>query len=212
TEDWTIRVDSGTYSSWLGDTYANVARLGLSFQRSQNGGRYDPQPGPAFAYYKRLASRVGAPTKEASLFDGIDTHITGVFAAIGHPEPANAAALLSAIQTDVDAAVSAFRFEDPSSCVPALVRGLSTARNAIEKLSSDEDAARILRNKEQQFYDAINAALGAELSAVAEPAGAAPAGAFAPPVTMGSIVPGQSFVVQAKLASRGPRPTRMKID
>ena len=47
-EDWTIRVDAAVYSPWLGDTYANFARLGLSFQRSQNGGRYDPQPGPAY--------------------------------------------------------------------------------------------------------------------------------------------------------------------
>src|SRR5438093_2893068 len=57
-EDWTIRIDTGLYSPWLGDTYANFARIGLGFQRSQNGGRVDLQPGPAYAYYRRLASRV----------------------------------------------------------------------------------------------------------------------------------------------------------
>ena len=38
-EDWTLRVDPAVYSPWLGDSYANFARTGLSFQRSQNGGR-----------------------------------------------------------------------------------------------------------------------------------------------------------------------------
>src|SRR5437764_5117751 len=79
-EDWTVRVDPAIYSPWLGGSYANFARAGLSFQRSQNSGRNDPQPGPAYGYYKRLASRVDAPAKETSVFDGIDTKITGVFA------------------------------------------------------------------------------------------------------------------------------------
>ena len=38
-EDWTIRVDTGEYDPVLGDSYQTFARLGLSFQRSQNGGR-----------------------------------------------------------------------------------------------------------------------------------------------------------------------------
>src|SRR5438034_9073917 len=63
-EDWTIRVDPAVYSAWLGDSYANFARIGLSFERSQNGGRNDPQPGPAYGYYKRLASRFAAPARE----------------------------------------------------------------------------------------------------------------------------------------------------
>ncbi len=44
-EKWTLRIDSGAYSPWLGDSYANIASLGLSFQRSQNGGRYVPVAG-----------------------------------------------------------------------------------------------------------------------------------------------------------------------
>src|SRR4051794_35457833 len=65
-EDWTLRVDPAVYSPWLGASYANFARTGLSYQRSQNGGRNDPQPGPAYGYYKRLASQVGGGAKEAS--------------------------------------------------------------------------------------------------------------------------------------------------
>src|SRR5918993_2121604 len=38
-EDWTLRIDSGGYSLRLGDSYDNIARYGLSFQRSQVNGR-----------------------------------------------------------------------------------------------------------------------------------------------------------------------------
>src|SRR5712691_3517887 len=59
-EDWTLRVDTGEYSPWLGDSYQTFSRIGLSFQRSQNGGRLNAQAGPSVSYYKRLASVVAA--------------------------------------------------------------------------------------------------------------------------------------------------------
>src|SRR5712664_3949567 len=87
-EEWTLRVDAGEYSTWLGDSYQTFSRIGLSFQRSQNGGRLNAQAGPSLSYYKRLAtntplvsgsSRTG---KETSFFDGIDTTLPGLFSAI----------------------------------------------------------------------------------------------------------------------------------
>src|SRR5206468_3993182 len=72
-EDWTLAVDSGVYDPVLGDSYQNFSRIGLAYQRSQNSGAVRIQPGPAMSYYKRLQSRVIAPAKEASFFDGIDT-------------------------------------------------------------------------------------------------------------------------------------------
>ena len=206
-EDWTLRVDPAVYSPWLGDSYANFARTGLSFQRSQNGGRNDPQPGPAYGYYKRLASQVTAGAKETSVFDGIDTSITGLFATLKHTAPANAPALLGAIQREVDAAIQAFRMDNPSATVPALARGLAAARDASRQLSADRDAAQILKIKEQQFTDAINTALGIDFSAIAQPAGAAeptgPGAAFAPPPTMDPVVPGQTFDVKLRITNRG---------
>ena len=60
-EDWTLRTDTGEYSAWLGESYQTFSRLGLAFQRSQNGGRVNAQAGPSIAYYKRLAC--GDPAK-----------------------------------------------------------------------------------------------------------------------------------------------------
>jgi adhesin HecA-like repeat protein len=206
-EDWTIRVDSGQYSPWLGDSYNNFSRIGLAFQRSQNSGRLTRTPGPVYGYYKRLASIVAAPDKETSFFDGIDTRISGIFTALRRRAPASAPALLGAIEQEISAAVEAYKVTDPAVCVPALARGLKATRSAIEQLASEPDAVFILRQKELQFQDAINTALGIELSATAQRAGlqepTGPFAAFAPPPEFGPVVAGQTFEVRTNLTNRG---------
>jgi GlcNAc-PI de-N-acetylase len=209
-EDWTIRVDPSVYSPWLGDTYANVARTGLSFQRSQNGGRNDPQAGPASAYYMRLASRVAAPSKETSFFDGIDTRLTSLFGTLGRPAPPVASALLEAIQHHVDTAVQAFQMTNPSAVVPALTQGLAATRDATQRLSADADAVYMLGLKERQFEEAINTALGIEFTATAQPPAAAkpsvPAAAPGTPATMDPVVRGQSFETILRFTNNGSIP------
>ena len=215
-ENWTLRVDTGEYSPWLGDSYQTFSRIGLSFQRSQNGGRLNAQAGPSLSYYKRLAantplvsgsSRTG---KETSFFDGIDTTLPGLFSAIGRPAPPAAPSLLAAIDREVQAAVAAFSMRDPSASVPALARGLAATRKAIEQLRAEPEAVFTLQVKEQQFVDAINTALGIELQAVAQMPGAGNRTArgglpaeFLPPPTMTAVVPGQRFEVRAALTNRG---------
>src|SRR3954468_5055436 len=205
-EDWTLKVDTGAYDPVLGDSYETLARLGLSFQRSQNGGRFTPQPGSSISYYKRLQSIVDAPAKEASFFDGIDTTIPGIYRALRKTPPPEASLALDAIERQVTAAVEAFRITDPSLSVPALARALSATRDAVRELGSDPEIALLLGVKEHQIQDAINAALGIDLSAAAQPAGtkepAGPYAAFATPAVMPPVVAGQTFEVQTQLTNR----------
>jgi LmbE family N-acetylglucosaminyl deacetylase len=205
-EDWTLRVDAGEYSPWLGDSYANFARIGLSFQRSQNGGRVTASPGSSFGYYKRLAATLRPATsakatvvekpdntadtaKETSFFDGIDTTLPGLFTALGRAEPAGAHELLVAIDTHVQDAVAAFSMRDPSASVPALAQGLKATRTAIATLAAEPDVVFALKIKERQFADAINTALGIELTAIAD--------------LPGPVVAGQRVNVDVTLASHG---------
>ena len=204
-EAWTIRVDPGEYSPWLGDSYSNFARLGLSFQRSQNGGRYAPQLGPAPAFYTRVASTVDAPARERTFFDGLDTTIPGLFRTLGQAAPPGGDEALRKIDEAVKAAVAAFTLRNPSASVPALARGLEATRAALRLLDASSDAAFALTIKERQFQDAINTALGIEVVARAQPAAAAasgPAAAFAPPPTMTAPVPGETFEIVVDVANR----------
>ncbi|MCU0256328.1 MAG: NEW3 domain-containing protein, partial [Vicinamibacterales bacterium] len=209
-EDWTVKVDPGEYSPWVGASYSDFARLGLSFQRSQVSGRYNPVAGPAPGYYKRTAAAIeGLPAKESGFFDGLDTTIPGLFKALRRPEPAGAAPLLAAIDAAVKRAVAAYTLKDPSATVPALAEGLAATRTAIAGIQ-DPDALHVLRIKEQQFQDAINTALGVAFTARAQPAGVPePTGmmaAFAPPPAMAAPVPGQTFEVRTRFTNRGNVP------
>jgi LmbE family N-acetylglucosaminyl deacetylase len=210
-EDWSLRIDPGEYSAWLGESYQTFARLGLAFQRSQNGGRVNTEA-PSAGYYKRLATAADvrlkpdttgttnpasvvsgfSRTKETGFFEGIDTSIPGIFSAIRRPAPPSAASLLSAIDVEVRAAVAAFTMQNPSASVPALTRGLAATRKAIGALRAEPDAAFILQVKEQQFMEAINTALGIDFQAIAEVAG--------------PIVPGQHVAVDVSLTDRGSVP------
>jgi hypothetical protein len=205
-EDWTLRVDTGEYSPWLGDSYHNFARTGLSFQRSQNSGRLSLSRGPQFGYYKRAGSTLGGPDKEQGFFDGIDTSLSGMFKTLGRPAPAGAAQALAAVEREIAAAVQAYKVSDPAACAGALARGLRATREALKIVSAEPDAAFLLEVKERQFQDAIHTALGIDFEAVAQPAGvpepSGPAAAFATPPTMGAAVPGQTFEVRAHLTNR----------
>jgi LmbE family N-acetylglucosaminyl deacetylase len=199
-EDWTVRVDSGEYDPVLGDSYDNFARRGLSFQRSQNSGRFTPTTGPNYGYYKLAAASSGAAVKagrgvkEESLLDSLPRNIEGAIGPSGKP-----------LDEAVARAFAEFRPNDPSASVPALVLGLKLTRYVMAE--ADPRVRHLLEIKEQQFQDAINAAMGIELTAVAQPPGipepTGPGAAFAPPALMAAPVPGQTFEVRARLANRG---------
>jgi LmbE family N-acetylglucosaminyl deacetylase len=204
-EDWTIRVDPGEYDPVLGDSYQSFARLGLSFQRSQNSGRFSPQPGPSVSYYKRLQSFVDAPAKEKTFFDGIDVTVPGMYRTLRKTAPAEAERLLTAIDREIQAAFDTFKFNDPSAAASALARALAATRAALAQLGADPDVGFMLGVKERQIADAIHAALGISLTATAQPAGIPDAtGAFnAGPPAMPAVVPGQSFEVRTVFTNRG---------
>lgn len=204
-EDWTLRVDAGEYDPVLGESYQTLARLGLSFQRSQTGGRFNPQPGPSLYYYERVHPAPGQAAREMSFFDGIDTTIPGVYGMLGRPAPSGADVLLLAIDRPIRAAIEAFDFRKPSASAPALAEALRAARAAAGKLRGDADVAGILERKAAQIEEALHAVLGVGFTALAQPAGAPqPSGPFASPAAMPPVVPGQTFEVRTTFVNRSP--------
>ncbi|MBM3794750.1 MAG: hypothetical protein FJW31_11920 [Acidobacteria bacterium] len=68
-----MRVNSGAYDAMLGRSYAQIARDGLRWQRSQGAGAVASRPGPQITFYKLLASRLATPLpkREDSFLDGL---------------------------------------------------------------------------------------------------------------------------------------------
>ena len=215
-ENWTVRIDTGEYNPVLGDSYANIAAFGLSFQRSQNGGRYAASAGPSYSYYMRTASRVKAPDKENSIFDGIDTTYAGLFKTLGRAAPTGVESALTGIDAAVARAIATFKFTDPASAVPALAEGLTLTREVMDKSATEPDLLYVLRIKERQFQDAITAALGVELSAFADPSSKPPApdtagrgGGRGVVPTMPAPIPGQTFGLNVRFTNRGTMPVQI---
>ncbi len=128
-----------------------------------------PRAGPTYSYYTRTASRVTAPDKENSIFDGIDTTYAGLFKTLGRTAPAGVDSTLAGIDAAVARAISTFKFTDPAAVATPLAEGLKLTRDVMAKSENEPDVLYVLRIKERQFQDAISAALGVELSAMADP-------------------------------------------
>jgi hypothetical protein len=99
--------------------------------------------------------------RESSLFDGIDTRVTGIPGVAGLPEGALRSEL-QAVQTAIRRAIDGYRPLSPEQIVPALVeslRAVRTARAAVKVVGAPAeaktDADFLLAIKEEQLNDAV---------------------------------------------------------
>ena len=203
-----LKIDTGEYNALLGLSYAQIARQGLSYQRSQGAGQTRASKGASFAELRLVDTMLPKPmTAEESLFDGLDTTITGMATLADTPD-LNAA--FTQLQESVDAALNDYDARRPWTVVPHLAGGLKTTRGLIENVQSIEldDATRahllfLLRNKEQEFMDATNAALGLSLEVLVQPPGAQE-GFFRSPETFTVAIPGQKFSIGVRMVNPAP--------
>ena len=167
-----LKIDTGEYNALLGLSYAQIARQGLSFQRSQGVGQTRAPKGSSVAEL-RLVDTILADQQEPEegLFDGIDTTIAGM---------AKLAPVLKAeltqLQESIDAAIDDYDARHPWTVVSYLANGLKMTRGLIERVQRIDldDNTRshllfLLRNKEQEFMTAANAALGLSVEVLVQP-------------------------------------------
>ena len=92
-DEWTIAVDSGLFDPILGRSYAQIARDGLRWQRSQGAGAVTSRPGPQIGYYHLLATKLPSRrAKEKSFFEGLEDQIR-------YPGAATPAAVAKGLET-----------------------------------------------------------------------------------------------------------------
>ncbi|MFT3746191.1 MAG: PIG-L family deacetylase [Pyrinomonadaceae bacterium] len=148
----TLRVNTGQFDTMLGRSYSEIAIEGRSQHRSQGEGRIEVK-GERFSGLNLLDSKVAKVEKEASIFDGIDTTVTGIPKLVGFELP-GIKDDLSAIQKASETAFREFRPADPSKIAPTLIDGLRTTRNARTKLAAIlKDGADIARKNGRLFSE-----------------------------------------------------------
>ncbi len=200
-----LKIDTGEYNALLGLSYSQIARQGLSFQRSQGVGQTRAAKGSAVAELRlvdtTLTAEKGKP--EESLFDGIDTTLMGM-AKLANTSAVDAE--FTQLQESVDAAIRDYDARHPWTVVPHLASGLKAVRGLIENVQradlDDNTRAHLLfllRNKEQEFMTAANAALGLSLEVLVQPTTETRSSE-----TFNVAIPGQKFSIGMRMVNPSP--------
>lgn len=209
-----LDVPTGSYDPALGLNYVQIARTGLGFQKSQNGGTGPAPAGAVTSRYHRFGSAFPVEGKEKSFFDGIDTSISGIAQLAGGGGNDFLKQGLAPINSSVEDALSKFSMTHPEQVAPSLARGLKATRALIAEVeqSSLSPAAKYnveheLRVKETQFNDALAQALGINVLATVTPE-QEPTGRFAmfggSADTFQAAIPGQEFWVKISATNQSP--------
>ena len=199
-----LKIDTGEYNPLLGLSYSQIARQGLSLQRSQGVGQTRASKGAAVTELRLVDTTLAEQQDpEESLFDGIDTTLMGM------AKLTNTSALdpeFAQLQESVDAAVREYDARYPWTVVPHLANGLKTARSLIEsvqRIDLDDNTRShllfLLRNKEQEFMTAASAALGVSLEVLVQPAAESRSSA-----TFNVAIPGQKFEIGVRMVNPSP--------
>ena len=143
-----------------------------------------------------------SPRDEKTLFDGVDGSIAGLAQFAGGAAPKQLVDGLSAIASAVQDAQTKFNGETDQSTAPSLVSGLHAVRTLRGQLPAMvvDAAARFdidfrLRQKEDEFQQALLLADGVRVEALADD---------------GVVVPGQAVKVSVLVANRGAADVSVK--
>ena len=203
-----LKIDTGEYNALLGLSYAQIARQGLSYQRSQGAGQTRASKGSSISELRLVDTVLPKQDEpEQSPFDGLDTTIMGMATLANTPALDE---VFRQLQDSIDAALADYDARRSWTVVPHLVEGVKATRSLIEKVQGIDldDATRahllfLLRNKEQEFMGAANAALGVSLEVLVQPAGSQE-GFFRSPETFTVAIPGQKFSIGMRMVNPAP--------
>ena len=204
----TLKIDAGEYDPLTGKSFREIARDGLSHQRSQGAGQVRAALGSSLTAVTLAESAIAKVENEKSLFDGIDTTIAGMSKLAGST---NISPELAEIGNRVEAAIGKFDALKPWVVASELAAGMKTTRALIEKVKAAQiEAANkdqllfLLDNKEREFNDAMNKALGLAMEVLVDPEKATegPASFFQPRETFAVAIPGQKFSITTAVVNR----------
>ena len=210
----TVAIPTGTYDAATGESYVQISREGLGYQKSQNGGAEIPLSGPQSSNYHRFGSHLpDSKDKEESFFDGVDTSIGGIASLATGKAPDSLTSGLAEIDAQVTKATQAYTGGATAAAAAALAEGMKRTDALLAQVEKSDlnaeakyDVSYELRAKHRQFNDALLAMLGVAVEAdvvpMAEPGG--PAEFRRTQTTFQMAIPGQKIRVKVHLFQGGP--------
>lgn len=152
----TLTINTGEYDSLIGRSYFEIAMEGRSQHKSQEMGMLQLR-GRQVSGMRLLENLTGKQVEgEKSVFDGIDTSISGI-AALANDTNGNLTPKLAALQATAAEALNSYDPYAPEKLIPTLARGFKEAYDA-EWATRDPDSKVLLREKQREFADALQLA------------------------------------------------------
>jgi LmbE family N-acetylglucosaminyl deacetylase len=163
--DGYVRLDTGEHDPAHGVSYQQVAWAAFNCHRTQAMG-FVPDRGSFFYYYRLVKSLVAAQGRETSLYDGLDTSLTGLSADAAGAVP-DAGAALASVCDRIEAALRNVRPDDASLAAAPLLEGLETLRRLRAQPAVPAALARSLEWKIGAFEEVIVGCLGVDAECTA---------------------------------------------
>jgi LmbE family N-acetylglucosaminyl deacetylase len=200
----TCRVDLAVYDSLLGRTWSEIGTEARSMHKCQGQAQLLALPGPSAGTFQLAETTIpGQPPKdERALFAGIDTTIAGRAAIAGARPPKLLVDGLKVISASIVSAQRNFENDGDAAAVTPLLAGLYAVRvlrTEVQRMALDVPARadldfRLLQ-KEREFQQAVIAASGVRVEALADD---------------GVVVPGQPVRVTVLIANNGTADVSVK--
>ncbi|MDQ3321060.1 MAG: NEW3 domain-containing protein [Acidobacteriota bacterium] len=169
----TLTLNTGEYSPLIGRSYFEIASEGRSQHKSQEMGTLELR-GKQNSGVRLLESSVARIEDEKSVFDGIDTSITGIPKLVGlNDSPIDGE--LRNVQKAAARALADFDALNPGRVVQPLAEGLREIRKArrqiAERMNRGEtdrlnDVDFLLAQKEREFSESLQMAAGVVVDAL----------------------------------------------
>jgi LmbE family N-acetylglucosaminyl deacetylase len=211
-----VEVPQGTYDPLLGASYAQLAREGLGWQKSQNGGPSIPKAGEINSAYHRFGPPGMNGEKDEHFFAGIDISLAGIAELVqGGEVPPFLKAGLANIDADIRRAAESFSAVQLEKSASALAMGLKETMALLDQVErgsglneiSKHNIRHELEIKRAQFNNALALSLGLSVAATVAPErepNARMLQFFGDPETFRVAVPGQSFGVKVHVVNPSP--------
>jgi len=204
----------------LGASYAQIARTGLGFQKTQNGGGQAPMAGESNSQYHRFGSAIPGSDVEKTFFDGIDVSLAGIATLAGNGDAEFLTRGLTKMNDDVEQAIAAFAADHPEKVAPMLADGLMVTTALMNEVASSTlsdqakfDIRQELLFKQTQFNNGIAQAMGlfglANVTVLDEGRRGGHGGCGGVQPTFTVAIPGQSFPVRVHVVNQSSVPVTL---
>lgn len=181
----TLKINTGEYDFLLGRSFFEIAAEGRSQHKTQEQGAQELK-GEQFSGLSLAESKAPKIENEKSVFDGIDTSVSGIPKIIGFPFFRDVSQELVVMQNSAEKALREYQPSEPEKIIPILAEGLRASRQASDKLEKIiKDGSNIaqktntyVKEKRRQFSEAIGRASGLQIDALADEETIAPGADF----------------------------------